>query len=382
MRRIRILYIIDTYVGTNAGGSERHLYEVVSRLDPSLFDATIVQLANMVEIPYEAGHLDGKEHLKVIHWPIGRIYGLRGLMTVCRIQRLVGRERFDIIQSAHEKADMINALICGRKNKPSKISNRRDMGFKKNVKLKLLFRFLNQRFLLVIAPSMAILDALVKSENISRDQTRLISNGVDLNRFPMTSQTLRTRARERLGLSEDALVLGCVANLNAVKGHRYLLAAFEKVAQELPRAVLALVGDGELRGDLQAAAENTPCADRIHLFGQRADVSTIIYAFDVFVSTSLSEGLSNALIEAAASGLPIVATRVGGNSEVVRHGVNGYLVKSADVDSIHECTSRLLSDSGARKHMGVRSRELVEEEFSMNRMMDSYRQLYASAEAL
>lgn len=377
--KLRILYIIDTYVGVNAGGSERHLYNVISRLDPACFDATVVQLTQITDIPYPVGHLDGKAHIKVMHWPVGRIYGVDGLSTIKKVQDLVREESIDIVQSAHEKSDLINAVLTVSRGKPIKISSRRDMGFKKNARLKMLFRILNSRFSTVIAPSRAILDDLIENENVKPDNTSLIFNGVDLDQFPNSSKRLKEKARRRLALPEDSVVLGSVASLQPVKGHRFLLQAFEQVMHDIPGVKLLLVGDGGLRNELEKQVHSTSCADSVVFLGQRDDVDSIIHAFDAVVSSSLSEGSSNALLEAAASGIPIIATRVGGNHEIVQDGINGYLVAPSDVNGLYRGIVRLLADPNTQLDMGRESRRLAELQFSMDAMMAGYQRLYHNA---
>lgn len=374
-KKINILYITDTYVGGKAG-SERHLYQLVSNLHSSEFNIHIIQLTSKTGIPYLYGNLDDKKNIFVERIPVYRIYSPRGMSAIWRIATFVRQNNIDIVQSLHEKADIINALIPKRNGFPIKVSSRRDMGFKKGKKLRLLFRRLNSRFDRIIAPSSAILEKLCVDENVKTEQTVEIGNGVDLRRFICVTQESKIEAKRLLEIPDEAFCIGCIANLKEVKGHRYLIEAFSKLSQEQRAVYLVLVGEGELRSILESQSQTTPYPDRIMFLGHRDDVSVLLHAFDILVSSSLSEGLSNALIEGAATGIPIVATKVGGNPDIVNDGINGYLVEPEDSVQLKTAIRKLLVNSEKRLMMGISAREMIESRYSLQTINKRYLKFY------
>lgn len=374
-KKFKLLCITDTYIGGRAG-SERYLHNLCTSLDAGYYDITVVQLTTKSAIPVLSGGIKGKANITVERMPVSRIYGLDGLRTFLAIRKMLLLHDYDTVLSLHEKADLINALLPKKHGKPVKISSRRDMGFKKKQALRMLFRRINSRFDAIVAPSQAILDSLNEREAVAKKQLHLIRNGIDINRMRSLSVDEQEAVRQSLGIRPEQKVIGCVANFNPVKGHQYLLAAFRDVARQMPDAVLVLVGDGDERPSLENSIAKLGIENKVILLGIRDDVLQLLQVFDVAVSSSLSEGLSNALIEAAASGLPIVATNVGGNPEIVHDGTNGFLVPAMDSSALCSAITRILDDGVHATDMGRQARAIVETGFSLHQVIDEYHQLF------
>jgi len=209
---------------------------------------------------------------------------------------------------------------------------------------------------------------------LSSDRSTAIHNGISLARIDEGLKAAKTRAE--LGLSPEHLVVGTVARLDPVKGMGYWLRAAAVVAASEPRARFVIVGDGPELDKLAPLAEELGVAPVTTWLGQQ---NAVLYyrLFDVFVLASLYEGLSIAILEAMAAGLPIVASRVGGNPELVSDGETGYLVPSQDGQAMGQAILRLLIDSEARRAMGRRARERVEAEFTEEQMVARVAALYA-----
>jgi glycosyltransferase involved in cell wall biosynthesis len=161
-----------------------------------------------------------------------------------------------------------------------------------------------------------------------------------------------------------------------VKDHALLLRAFAKVRMQVPEAVLAVVGDGPLRAALETQAEQAGISDAVRFMGDRHDVPRLLTGMDVFALSSASEGYSIALLEACAAGLPIVATDVGGNREIVRDGVNGRLVPAADVAALATALIALLRGGDEAGRMGRAGQSWAQAEASFRTMAERYHGLY------
>jgi len=202
----------------------------------------------------------------------------------------------------------------------------------------------------------------------------VIHNGVDVERF--RPGPADPRLKEELGLPQGAPVVGTVGNLRAVKDYPTLLRAFAIALERVPEAVLVFVGDGEERGTLETLAAELEVGANVRFVGRREDVPDVLRCFDIFALSSLTEGISVALLEAMASGLPAVATETGGNPEVVAAGQTGLLVPVADHEALGRTLAELLADEPRRRQWGEAARRRVVEEFSLERMVRAYENLY------
>jgi sugar transferase (PEP-CTERM/EpsH1 system associated) len=200
-----------------------------------------------------------------------------------------------------------------------------------------------------------------------------IYNGVDLARFSGSS---RLEARETLGLSPETPVVCTVGRLDPVKDQAGLVRAFAGLLSVHPEAVLLIAGDGPCRDDLTRVVAELGVARNVRLLGECRDVPSVLAATNLFVLPSIAEGMSNTLLEAMAAGLPVVATRVGGNPELVDDGVTGRLVPSRDPAALREAMAAYLDDPHLGAAHGKASRQRAAECFTLERMCAEYVGLY------
>lgn len=203
-----------------------------------------------------------------------------------------------------------------------------------------------------------------------------VPNGIRLERFRPAGDVARQSLVAELELPTGSRIIGTVGRLQPVKDHALLLRAFAKVRVQVPEAALVIVGDGPLRAALEAQAEQAGLSDAVRFMGDRHDVPRLLTGMEVFALTSTSEGYSVALLEACASSLPIVATDVGGNREIVRHGVNGRLVPSGDTAAIATALIALLRGGEQAAAMGRAGYAWAQAEASFRTMAERYHGLY------
>jgi glycosyltransferase involved in cell wall biosynthesis len=208
-----------------------------------------------------------------------------------------------------------------------------------------------------------------------------IPNGIRLEGFAATSPQARNAMVAELGFAEGTRVIGTVGRLEPVKDQASLIRAFRHVHGQLPDTALVIVGDGSQRKILEAEAATLGITDAVRFLGDRDDVARLLQGMDLFALSSLSEGYSIALLEACAAGLPIVATAVGGNAEIVRDGVNGKLVPAGDVLALAASITNVLQSPGRVASMGDAGRSWVLREGSFTTMSGRYLELYASTGA-
>jgi glycosyltransferase involved in cell wall biosynthesis len=204
-----------------------------------------------------------------------------------------------------------------------------------------------------------------------------VRNGVPVPQSPGAID--RADARDALGVPADALVIGCVGRLVELKNHRLLLDQVPALAAMFPDVRVLLIGDGPMRASLEDRARVLGIEAHVRFTGARDDVGRLLPALDVFALPSRTEGLSIALLEACAAALPVLASDVGGNPEIVRHGRTGLLFPSDDGAALRAALVQLLADRQLRASLGSAARAWVVHSASIDAMRASYDELYAEA---
>jgi len=201
----------------------------------------------------------------------------------------------------------------------------------------------------------------------------LLGNGVDLERFaPDPAGDRRRRMRSELGIDEDAVVVGAVGRLVLEKGYSELLRAWQRVVAAHPEAVLLVVGpdDPDKADAVPRDVIDSACSAGVRFLGLRPDVDDLYHAMDVYVLASHREGFPRSAMEAAATGLPIVATDIRGCRQVVTDGVNGFLVSVGDEPALASALGKLVADGDQRRRFGDASAERARQEFDQQRCID------------
>jgi len=240
-------------------------------------------------------------------------------------------------------------------------------------------RMLANRFLLsrrdrVVGVGRSVRQALINNEGLPPARVDVVYNGIDLSAFATSHD--RVALRRELDLEPDDLAILQVARLDPLKDHATAIRTIERLMSHHPRVVLILAGEGPEEGAIREAAAARGVTERIRFLGLRHDVPRLLSAADVFLLTSVSEGIPLVLIEAMAAGLPVVSTDVGGVGEVVEEGRTGLLAPSGDDQTLAERIAVLASDPALRAVLGQRGCLRAEEKFSEQQMHRAYANLY------
>ena len=225
----------------------------------------------------------------------------------------------------------------------------------------------------MFAVSGALRDSMAE-EGFPAKRISVVHNGIDPGPVPTADD--RARVRRSLNLADDAFVVGTIARLNPVKDLGTLIEAFARVRWKHPSAALLLVGDGEERQHLEQVARRDGVQDAVRFLGERNDARDLLPAFDVYVNSSSSEGVSLTILEAMAARRAIVATRVGGTPEVIVDRSTGWLVPSRNSSALGEAIGALALDPARRQAFGEAARKAVEQHFTLDRMVENYAQEY------
>ncbi|MBW1796222.1 MAG: glycosyltransferase [Deltaproteobacteria bacterium] len=209
---------------------------------------------------------------------------------------------------------------------------------------------------------------LEKTIGVKKSVTQ-IYNGVDIQLYAPKGSSERIRAA--LDIPSAAFAIGTVGRLDPIKDHPTLFRAFEIARRKVPNSFLLIVGDGPEGQRLEALA-----GKGVAFIGNRTDVPGLLRALDVFVLPSRNEGISNTILEAMATAVPVVATNVGGNPELVEDGTTGFLVEPGDFQSMASAFSRYFENPDLRTQHGRAGREKVIREFTIEKMVKSYEEVY------
>ena len=245
--------------------------------------------------------------------------------------------------------------------------------------LRRLFRPLVMRY---IPMSKDLANWLIKDIQVPENKISQIYNGVDISQFTIVDAkpmaVLPTEFQ-----SPELMIIGTVGRQVTIKDQITLVKAFIHLVQMSPEAKqksrLILVGDGNLRSTLYELCLTENIEKLVWFAGERADIATIMQTFNLFVLPSINEGISNTILEAMASGLPVIATNVGGNPELVINNQTGYLVQKQNPMEMAEALKMYIDDPSLLKKHGKAGRALCEEKFSLQRMLDDYMHVYDNA---
>jgi glycosyltransferase involved in cell wall biosynthesis len=283
------------------------------------------------------------------------------------------RERVHIVHSYLFAANLVGTFAARLAGVPIRLVSKRSLD-RYPSKAKLFACQLGNRFAdRVTVNAKAVGDFVKQEEACPPEKMVLIPNGVDFSRV----QRCRGDARAGLGLAADEKVVGTVGRLTWKKAPECLLAAARHIVDEEPNTRLLIVGDGELRAQVEQQAVDLGIRSRCIFTGGVSDAVPYLLACDVFVLSSAIEGMANALLEALACGRPAVVTDAGGNGEVVQDGRTGYVVPRNDPPRLAQATLHLLRHPELASQMGKMAVEDMKERFSLSRMVSSVEALYA-----
>ncbi len=239
-------------------------------------------------------------------------------------------------------------------------------------------RISTRRLRRIAAVSQEVREVILRDWKAPADRVALIHNGI---RFPDRGidPAERIAGREALGIGPQEEAVIAVGILRPVKAFHVLLEAFSIHSTVPTSARLFIVGDGPLRAELEADAQKVGLGDRARFLGIRRDVETLLPLFDLYAMSSVSEGLSISILEAMAAGLPVVATRVGGNPEIVADGTTGLLVPPGDPRALADAIGYMLCSPARARAMGIEGRTRVRAHFSLGQMASAYERLYEAA---
>lgn len=376
-RKTGVLYIIDQLC--ERGGAELVLVRMINRLPRDRFEPIVVTF----KIDESLGFRDAMK-CAVHVLPLHRTYDVQAFRVALQIRSLIRSNNIRIAHTFHETADLWGAPVARLSGCPILISSRRDMGFLRSGKHWGAYRWMARVFTQVQAVSEEVRRFCIDKDGLDPARVITVYNGVDVT---PRSQPLPDRQllRQRFGLSGTGPLVVSVGHIRQIKGYDVFLRAAAQAMRRRPDAIYAVAGDFHERehaDELRRLAGSLGIEKQFHFLGPVSNPRELLAAADVFCLLSRTEGLSNALLEAMASELPCIATRVGGNAEVVEDGKTGFIVENGDANAAATALGRLLTDPAMARKMGAEGARRVASHFTtevmMRNIVDSYDQLLSA----
>lgn len=364
-KKIRLMQIVQDL---DLGGLQQVVLNLCRTLDRSRFDIAVLCLRERGRYAEDIEALGIPVYL-LEQKPKGVDY-----FGFLKVARLLKEKRIDVIHTHNTQAFFDGTLAAIFARVPTTIHTDHARSFPDKTRYMIAEWAMSQFAYKVVGCSEHTSQQLIEYEKISARKIVTIPNGIDPSRFEITFD--KASKRRELGIAPEGPVIGLAVRLSDQKGVTFLLQAMPEILHHHPDTTLLIVGDGELKTDLQREAETLGISARVIFCGPRKDIPELLKLLDVYVLPSKWEGLPMVILEAMATGCPVVATNVGGNASAVINGQTGTLVPSEDPKALSSAIIPLLTSSQLRAQYAAAGRALFDAKFSAHIMTRQYEQLY------
>jgi L-malate glycosyltransferase len=341
------------------GGTEGQMIELVRRLDPSRWTVHLVCFAR------RGGwwHRAAGSARSVVDFPVTSFKSPSTAKHLWAFAKWCRGNQIAIAHTTELYSNIFGLPGAALGGVPVRIGSRRGLNSERSCAHITMQRAAYECAHTIVANSQAAADRL-RTEHVPVKKIAIVPNGVDFDR--LLPRVVRGRLRKVV----------VVANLRHEKGHDVLIDAAARVLRRFPDASFNLVGSGPEYERLRALAQTRGVSHAVTFLGHREDVPAHLADADIFVLPSRTEAFPNAVLEAMATGLPVVASAVGGLLELVEDGRNGLLVRSGDPVALADGLCRLMADSALAAHLGDAARDAVRARYSFTRMVNGFEQIY------
>lgn len=373
MSNNRTLNILQLVNGLAIGGAELKLLELANKLKnkyPESYNQIICSIGQggPLKEEFEKHGFETYVFSKKHKFDISLIF---------KVAKLMKQKKIDLVQTTLFYADIIGAFSALHAKVPIIISWETVSHAANYMHVKLhqrvMYEYAMKLVYKIVAVSLEAKNSLIEKRNINESKIEVIHYGVDVDKY--IKQDNHAKKKEIL-IENNYPIIGIVSRLDPVKGHSYLLDAMVGVIKKYPMAKCLIVGDGSCKKELEQKAHNLGLSKNILFLGFRNDIKELLSTLDVFVLPSITEGLPNAVLEAMACDIPVVATSVGGIPEVITNKKNGILVQPKNPVPLEKAIIEVLSDDKLRKNLINNSKEIIHSTFSLEKQIQDFHKLY------
>jgi len=369
--KINVLIVIDSLDG---GGAESQVLMLASGLADQGIKVSIFALRGGGELTQQALNLN----LNIIE---GKFENKRDLKSFflgfIKLSKVIKKQKITIVHSFLPLSNFLGSVAGKISGAKLIITSRRGL-IKLNYlkkRWRLIDNISNYCSNVITVNSNAIRDEIEKKDYLHFNKITCIHNGLDIKKFNF-NHSVRDEIRQSLDINESDFVWIKVANFSVIKGHADLIRAFAKIDAKYSTKLFLIGKDNGSLEELKELVQKLKLQNRIKFLGFQNDVPKILCAMDGYICASHTEGFSNAILEAMASQLPVIATNVGGNPEILLNGKYGLLVNPSDMDEMHNSIINLMTNKSLQEKLKVLSYEQIREKYSKESMINNYINLY------
>lgn len=358
-------------------GNEPSRAPIILGLDSQKFETVCIYLKKSSE---KTSFFEEKG-LKAFYISRKDFFRIFNIFAIWKLAGILRTENIDILHCHRHQATVYGTFAALIARIPVVLGHVHGLNRSKPLRRKFINAFVLRRATRLLAVGESVKqDILRQNRFLKSDKVISLGNSIDIDRFSSIAITPE-QAKEALGLPTDSFVYGTAGRMVPTKGYSYLIQAFVKVKQRVPNAHLIFAGDGRLRVHLEELAQKEGIAPSIHFLGRREDMHNVLRAMDVFVLSSIAEGIPRVILEAMAAGVPCIGTDVGGIGEILDNGRLGRLVRACNAEALAEAMVDMTRRTDSKEVMEAARNKIIKyysHDFLRKRLEEIYDTLYKS----
>lgn len=364
-KKIKICYLIT---GLNVGGAEMMLYRLIEKLDKTRYDIKVISIIPLGKVAEKIKKLQ----VEVISLEMRSKYDV---FVILRLVDLLKKIKPVILHSYLFHANFLGRVAGKIAKVPIIISSIRNSKFGGKVR-ELALKYTDKYSDATTIVCQAAANRMIKRRVVSKEKLHVIYNGIEPELY-YSNKNSKLELRKKMNIPLERKIILSVGRLQYQKGYPYVIQSAFELKKRGYDFLWLIAGEGELRPQLDKLVREYDLEDCIQFLGIRDDIPELMCASDIFVLSSLWEGLPGVVLEAMAAGLPVVATNVGGTPELVENGKNGFLVPPRNSLLMADAIEKIMSmDHTKQLEMGILGTEIVKQRFTVDKMVRSHEQLY------
>jgi glycosyltransferase involved in cell wall biosynthesis len=380
MKKYKILHIITRW--TSGGGAEKNTYFTIKGLNKDRYEVDLIIGGDSKSMP------DNLKGVKVIKINSLRrnIHPIDEFRAFFQLYSLIKKNKYDLVHTHLAKAGMLGRLAAKIAGIPIIVHSLHGSLFHNalNPVVKFIYRKLEQFSALYTTWFISVGEDLkfryLKSRIGKSENYSVIRSGMDLNKFReasgLSNEEIK-KIKKSLNVNPENIIMGMVASLEPRKGHKYAIEVAQEIIKKHPKVTFLFVGEGYLNFKLEKIVQEKNLQRCIIFTGLRKDIERVMAVFDILILTSLWEGLPQVLVQGAIMGKPMVSFNVEGSNELIQEGKNGFIVPLKDVPKMIEKLDYLISNLKMAKMMGENGKEIVNQEWEIDNMVEKTNKLYS-----